>query len=155
MTAAEYKGGKMTGYFRNEGGGTGKGIFSTLTDHLGGFLIIGGFTTCTDISLLWILTDVCGIWYLISAGISYCLSALLSFGLNKSCNFKNTSPEYIKQGSAFLIIAISSLILNLVIISFCVEIWSLNYLVAKGLATGVAFLWNYLGQSAITFRLWR
>jgi putative flippase GtrA len=144
----------MTGYMKNQKGVADKGFQSTLIDHLGGFLIIGCITTFTDISLLWVFTDLCGIWYLVSAGISYCISALLSFVLNKSFNFKNVSQNYVKQASAFFIIATSSLILNLLIISICVEIWSVNYLVAKGIATGVAFLWNYFGQSAVTFRIW-
>ena len=155
MTAAMHKRVSMSGNAGKVNQNPEKGISRSLVDHLIGFLIIGCFTTCTDITLLWALTDLLGIWYLASAGLSYCLSALFSFGLNKVLNFKNQSQEHVKQVSAFLVIAASSLIVNLLIISVCVEMWSFNYLTAKVFATGVAFLWNYFGQSSVTFRLWR
>ncbi|MFH0967755.1 MAG: GtrA family protein [Methanobacteriota archaeon] len=126
-----------------------------LIDPLKGFLFIGCITTCTDIFLLWVLTDLLSIWYLVSAGFSYCISSVLSYGLNKSFNYKNGSNEYLKQASTFLCIAAGSLFLNLCIISLCVEEWSLNYLYAKIIATGVAFFLNFLGQSLVTFRVWR
>lgn len=154
MTALVHKRGDMIGYIRNQKSTTEKRFHNTLMNHLGGFLVIGCITTCVDISLLWVFTDLCGLWYLVSAGLSYCTGALFSFGLNKSYNFKNASQNYVKQASAFLLIATSSLMVNLLIISLCVEVWSFNYLVAKVLATGVAFLWNYVGQSGVTFRLW-
>lgn len=145
----------MAGYAGKVNQNPEKENIRSLWDHLGGFLIIGCITTCTDITILWALTDLLGIWYLVSAGLSYCLSALLSFGLNKSLNFKNRSQEHVKQVSAFLVIATSSLIVNLMIISVCVEMFSFNYLTAKVFATVVAFLWNYFGQSSVTFRWWR
>lgn len=123
-------------------------------NHLGGFLLIGIITTCTDVGFLWLLTEKLGLWYLASSAISYCTGAILSFLLNKSLNYRNQSREYFKQGSSFLVIATSSFALNLAIISLGVEILSLNYLVAKILATGIAFFWNYYGQSTVTFRIW-
>lgn len=145
----------MTQYQNPHKKSTRTDLIPSLTGHLGGFLIIGFITTCTDISLLWILTEIGGIWYLGSAALSYCSSALFSYGLNKLFNFHNTSQAYVRQASAFLVIAASSLGLNLLIISAGVELFSLNYLTAKIFATGIAFFWNYLGQSTVTFRLWR
>ncbi|MDD1729878.1 MAG: GtrA family protein [Methanospirillum sp.] len=123
--------------------------------HLGGFLLIGIVTTSLDISILWFLTEKVGIWYLASAGLSYCSGTGVSYLLNKTLNYRNQSRSYVKQGSSFLVIAASSFALNLAIISGCVEIFLLNYLLAKIVATAVACLWNYYGQSTITFRIWR
>ncbi|HWQ66137.1 MAG TPA: GtrA family protein [Methanospirillum sp.] len=145
----------MASVFKHTGGRQQKGLFNTFSDHLGKFMIIGCITTCIDIMLIWAFTDLLGIWYLVSAGLSYGTSAMVSFGLNKFLNFKNESHEYVKQGSSFLIIASGSLMLNLIIISLCVELWSINYLIAKVIATGVAFILNYYGQSVVTFRVWR
>jgi putative flippase GtrA len=138
---------------------TGEGekviLISHLNEHLGGFLLIGILTTCIDIGLLWFLTEKTGLWYLVSATISYCISALVSFLLNKSLNYRNQSRELVRQGSSFLIIAASSFALNLVILSIGVEILQVHYLIAKAGATIVAFLWNYYAQSTITFRIWK
>jgi putative flippase GtrA len=130
-------------------------LISRFNEFLGGFLLIGIFTTCIDIGLLWFLTEKIGLWYLGSATISYCVGALVSFLLNKSLNYRNQSREYIRQGSSFLIIAASSFALNLAVLSVGVEIIQVHYLIAKAGATMVAFLWNYYAQSTITFRIWK
>jgi putative flippase GtrA len=145
----------MPEFSNNSGKQAGNIALSRLGEHLGGFLLIGGFTTCVDISLLWFLTEKIGLWYLVSAAISYCVGAALSFLLNKSLNYRNRSREYLKQGSSFLIIAASSFALNLAVLSIGVEILQIHYLLVKGGATMAAFLWNYYAQSTITFRIWK
>nr|WP_319538016.1 GtrA family protein [uncultured Methanospirillum sp.] len=130
-------------------------LLSFLGEHLCGFLLIGIFTTCVDIGLLWFLTEKTGLWYLVSATVSYCTGSLLSFFLNKSLNYRNQSRDYVRQGSSFLIIAASSFSLNLTVLSIGVEIFQVHYLIAKAGATIVAFLWNYYAQTTITFRIWK
>ncbi|WP_319580423.1 GtrA family protein [uncultured Methanospirillum sp.] len=130
-------------------------LLSCLGEHLGAFLLIGIFTTCVDIGLLWFLTEKIGLWYLVSATGSYCTGSLLSYSLNKSLNYRNQSKNYVRQGSSFLIIAASSFSLNLAVLSISVEIFQVHYLIAKAGATIVAFLWNYYAQTTITFRIWK
>lgn len=134
---------------------TGESQKEIILPYLSGFILIGIFTTCVDFGLLWYLTEIAGLWYLISASFSYCTGALLSFLLNKSLNYRNQSREYFRQCTSFLIIAASSFSLNLAIISVGVEILQVHYLVAKVVATLAAFLWNYYAQTTITFRIWK
>lgn len=119
------------------------------------FLAIGGFTTFTDISILYILTEYAGIWFMYSAFISYCTGAVMSYLLNKKLNFRNESPDYLAQGITFLSITGCCLIFNLTIVYVGVELAEISYIYAKILATGVGFILNYAGQSIITFRRWR
>lgn len=123
--------------------------------HLAGFLAIGSITTLTDISLLYVLTEWTGIWYLTSALISYCTGVLLSYILNKKLNYRNESTNYVAQGMMFLVISGCSLILNLGIVYTGVEYLGVSYLLAKIVATGAGFFLNYIGQTNITFRRWR
>lgn len=123
--------------------------------HFGGFLVIGGITTLTDISILYVLTEWAGFWFLYSAFISYTIGALLSYVLNRTLNFKNKSPYYLTQGAMFLAISGCSLIFNLGVVYGGVEWAGISYMYAKILATGAGFILNYAGQTIITFRNWR
>ncbi|HYA31267.1 MAG TPA: GtrA family protein [Thermodesulfovibrionales bacterium] len=118
-----------------------------------GFFLIGAFSTLIDVGLLYFFTEYIGIWYLYSATVSYICGMIINFLLNKYLNFRDTSRNYLRQFSFFALISMSSLALTLGLLYIAVEIYSINYLLGKALAVFIAFLWNYFGQSKITFHL--
>ena len=118
-----------------------------------GFFLIGCFSTLIDIGLLYFFTEYFGIWYIYSATISYTCGIIVNFLLNKYLNFRDTSRNFLRQFSSFTLVSMSSLALTLGVLYLAVEIFSINYLLGKILAVIIAFFWNYLGQSRITFRL--
>jgi len=116
------------------------------------FFLIGVLSSLTDLSLLYFFTSYLGIWYLASATVSYCCGIVISYTLNKHLTFHDNNHDYVLQFSTFAAVSISCLLLNLCIIWLMVELWSVNYLVAKIFGIFFGFLWNYYGQSTITFR---
>ncbi len=115
------------------------------------FLIIGILSTLVDAGFLFVLTEYYGIWYLWSATASYCCGILVSYTLNRYYTFYDRSRHYLAQFSLFTMISVSSLAINLIIIFIAVDFFAVHYLVGKGLAVGISFLLNYIGQSRITF----
>jgi putative flippase GtrA len=153
MTApVRHKGGGIAGYARscltvsNQSGESG---------HFIRFFGIGCLTTLLDLGMLFALTSGAGLFYLVSACISYITGCLASFMLNKSLNFHDTSRDYGKQLFVFIGISIMGLAINLLVMYGCVGLLGFHYLISKIAATGTGFLMNYLGQSRVTFRLWR
>ena len=118
-----------------------------------GFFLIGVFSTLIDVGLLYFLTEDFGIWYLWSATISYSCGMVVSFFLNKYLNFRDTNRHYLRQSLTFVLISMSSLALTLGVLYLAVEVFSISYLYGKIVAILIAFLWNYFGQSKITFHL--
>lgn len=119
---------------------------------ISGFFFVGILSTLADLGILYFLTDGLGIWYLESAVVSYCCGTVLSYGLNKHLTFRNRSRKYVRQFLLFAAISVSSLLLTLCIIWVFVELLHQNYLIGKIIAIILAFLWNFTGQSRITFR---
>jgi len=117
------------------------------------FLFVGAIASLVDIGLLYFLCDGRGIWYVPAAVLSYSVGILVSYILNKSLTFHDHSCGYLQQFATFAAISVSCLIMNVGIIWLLVEAASLNYLIAKVIATACAFFWNYFGQSRITFRV--
>jgi|WetSurMetagenome_2_1015567.scaffolds.fasta_scaffold165570_3 putative flippase GtrA len=120
-------------------------------EHLLWFLFAGVVSSLVDIGLLFFFCEYLGVWYLSAAAVSYCCGILVSYCLNKSLTFHDERRNYLMQFSTFAAISFSCLLVNLCIIWLAVEFAGVNYLVAKVIATGCAFFWNYYGQSRITF----
>jgi putative flippase GtrA len=116
------------------------------------FFFIGVLSSLTDLGLLRYFTSFLGIWYLGSASLSYCCGIVISYGLNKYLTFHDQDHDYITQFSTFAAVSISCLVLTLCIMWILAELLSVHYLVAKICGISVVFLWNYYGQSTITFR---
>lgn len=117
-----------------------------------GFFLIGIVASLIDIGLLYVFCTDLGIWYLLAATVSYCGGIVVSYILNKYLNFHDRDRHYLAQFSTFAAISFSCLLVNLCVIWLAVEIFSLNYLTGKIIATLCAFFWNYHGQKHYTFR---
>jgi putative flippase GtrA len=116
------------------------------------FLLIGALSSLIDLGLLYYFTSYLGVWYIVSASASYCCGIFVSYSLNKYLTFHDTTKDYFTQFSTFAAVSISCLVMNLCIIWLMVELLSVHYLLAKVCGISAGFLWNYYGQSAITFR---
>ncbi len=116
------------------------------------FFIIGVLASLVDFCLLYYFTSYLGIWYLVSASVSYCCGIVVSYHLNKHLTFHDHNHNYLAQFSTFSAVSISCLLLNLCMMWLMVELLSVHYLAAKICGISVGFLWNYYGQSTITFR---
>jgi putative flippase GtrA len=117
-----------------------------------GFFLIGVVTSLVDIGLLYIFCTYLDIWYLPAAAVSYCCGIVVSYILNKYLNFHDRDRHYLVQFSTFTAISVSCLLVNLCVIWMAVELFTLNYLTGKIIATVCAFFWNYHGQKRYTFR---
>jgi len=117
-----------------------------------GFFLVGIIASALDISVLVMLSSWFGVGYLAAAVVSYCCGIMASYLLNKSITFHNTDRHFVSQFSTFAAISVSCLLVNLSIIWLAVELFSLNFLTGKIIATLVAFFWNYHGQKRYTFQ---
>ncbi len=143
---------KPAGSFFDGWTGVGNLLVSFSRETIIGFFLIGIVSSLVDIGLLIFLTGYCGIWYLYSAALSYCCGVLVSYILNKYFTFHDRKRNYFSQFTVFVVISFSCLMVTLCIIWMTVDIFSLNYLTAKIIATICSFFWNYYGQSRITFQ---
>ena len=116
------------------------------------YTFVGGFAFIVDFSLLVILTEFCGIHYLISTAIAltiglsinYCLSVIWVFDKRK---LANRSIEF----TLFAIIGIIGLGLNELFIWLFTEFAGFHYLISKIISTAIIYLWNFFARKFILF----
>jgi len=117
------------------------------------FAVVGGIGTLVNLSLLYILTDIYGILYLISETFAFIVSVIHNYLWNKSFTFEEDIKEkVIGKAMKFTIICIIALVVNLTVLFILVEFFGIFYLLAEIGAICVAFFVNFFGNRFWTFR---
>ncbi len=123
------------------------------------FLFVGGGLTVLDFALLFILTFA-GMDKFIANYISTGISMVVSFFVNKSFTFKNTSKTAKRQFVLFILVTITGLwalqplVIWIVTSGLAPHIASdeVNLFIAKIIATVASLIWNYLLYSQLVFK---
>ncbi len=116
------------------------------------YCVGGGLAFLADLSLLYVLTEYFGFWYLWSATLSFVVTAIVNYTIQKVWTFKNNNQAIAKQFFAFLSIQIIGLGLNNLTLYCLVEFLGLWYVIAKIFAAGIVLIWNYQVGKAFVFR---
>ena len=115
------------------------------------YFFIAAFASLIDLGLLYFLTDVVGIFYLISATFSFVGAQVVNYLVNKKLNFNNPSRKIVKQLIFFIFVNTIGLGISLVILAFLVEVFGIWYILAKIISMLVAFNSNYYFHKKYTF----
>ena len=117
------------------------------------YIISGGTAAVIDLGLLYIFTDIVGIWYLFSAIISFVFSLLTSFLLHKFWTFRENSLKRMKKQFIFFTsLAIFNLGINTILMYVAVEIFGVWYMLSQFCIMGVIALMNFVINKTITFK---
>jgi len=112
------------------------------------FCLVGLSGVFVNIGLLWLLTDIVGLFYLISAAISIESSIITNFILNNLFTFYDrTSPvpnSFSSRLMKFNFIALVGLGLNIGVLWLFTEVFGIYYLVSEMGGIVAATLWNYV-----------
>jgi putative flippase GtrA len=98
------------------------------------YLSVGLVGVIVDFVLLYLFTEFLGLFYLISATLSYIFGITANFILNKKYTFKfeqNKFRKNFKAFSSYFIVSISSMVITLLFMSLAVEFLNLDYMFAK------------------------
>lgn len=109
------------------------------------FGIVGVIAFVIDFGILWLLTSVFGVYYLISATISFTISVI--FNYLASMRYVFTHREGMSRKKEFIIFVVLSvigLIINNVLMWIGVSLLDIYYLIVKIFATAVVTVWNFI-----------
>lgn len=112
------------------------------------FGVVGVIATIIDFFFLFLFTDVFGMYYLLSAAISFALSTLFNYvaSMRFVFNSKFSKDEKSKELILFVVLSVSGLLLNQFLLWFFVEKIALYYMAAKIVATFFVMTWNFISR---------
>jgi dolichol-phosphate mannosyltransferase len=119
------------------------------------FGCVGGLMVILNIGIIYLLTNILGIYYLISAILSYQLLLLLSFSLNEKLTFKSITIHTLEKkwhrfGSYYLV-SLSGMVFYLIILFLLTEYGTVFYLTSSIISSFLVFLWNYFINKKVTW----
>lgn len=128
----------------------GNGILEQLIKYC----FTGGIAFVVDFSILYLLTDIIGLHYLIGATCGFCAGLVITylgsiFWIFSEHRIENSKSEF----AIFASIGVVGLMLtNLFMwILSDPEILGVNHLIAKIITTVIVTLWNFLAKKYILF----
>ncbi len=108
------------------------------------FIIVGGTSAITAITILFLLTHFLHVWYLLSSGIAFLFAFFVSFLLQKFWTFGDRGMETItKQLFSYSVIILCNLTLNTTALYLLVEYAHLHYVVAQIIVGGIISIMSY------------
>lgn len=116
------------------------------------FLISGGFAFFANIGVLYLATDVFGVWYLASSVLSFISAFFVSFSMQKFWTFKNRETDRMtSQLGMSLVMAVVNLGLNTGMMYLLVEDGHFHYLIAQVITAGIIAIETYFIYKHIIF----
>jgi dolichol-phosphate mannosyltransferase len=113
--------------------------------------ISGVIGICTNIATLYILTDIVGMWYLLSAILAFCVTLVVTFSLQKYWTFKDREGAIMTQGATYTVIALTSLAVGTFSLYIAVDILGFWYLGSQAVIMCTLSGCNFLANKYFTF----
>ena len=121
------------------------------------FCLVGLSGVFVNLGLLWLLTEVAGWFYQISAVFSIEISILSNFILNETWTFRERRTSAIKillsRMLKFNIVGIGGLLINMAVLFTLTEFLGIYYLISEMFGIGGAFLWNFTVNTWWTWKI--
>ena len=106
-----------------------------------------------DFGILFFLTEIISLFYLVSATLSFICGVCIMYYLSINWIFSNRKVKNKPlEFSIFLITCIIGLFLNILIIWFFTEHLHIYYLYSKIFSTLTVFFWNFFSKKFILFK---
>lgn len=116
-----------------------------LIEQIMKFGIVGFLCFFIDYFVLFAATEILGINYLISSGISFSVSVIINYILSTKFVFQTKQDtNKMKEFILFVILSLVGLGINQIIMWFTVEKVSIYYLLGKIVATAIVMVYNFI-----------
>ena len=113
------------------------------------FGLVGFLCFFIDYGIMVFLTEVAGVHYLLSSGISFTVSVIVNYILSLTYVFETEKGNRVKAFVIFVVLSVIGLGINQLLMWFCVDILGIFYMISKIGATAVVMVYNFVTRKMI------
>lgn len=117
------------------------------------YCFVGGFAFIVDAGGLFVLTEYAGIYYLLSATISFILGLVVNYLLSTAWIFKKSKLS--NRWTEFLIYSVIGVVglgLNTLFLWLFTDCLHIYYMLSKIITATLVMLWNFFARKIILFK---
>jgi putative flippase GtrA len=116
------------------------------------YFLVSGFAFLVDVGVLWILVQYFSWWYLAAATVSFLSGIIVGYVLSIRMvfNYRRLKDQRIEFLS-FAAIGAVGLAINAAVIFVAVKYFGVYYLIAKCIAAGFTFAFNFFARRQLLF----
>lgn len=124
----------------------------TFLHELTWYAVASVFALAVDAGLLWLLVHFISVGYLAAATFSFVAGATVAYFISVRLAFRNHRLEDRRaEFAGFIALGAPGLAINAGVISLAVESFGLHFMLAKCLAAGTTFGYNFLARRQMLF----
>ena len=108
------------------------------------YFFVGGVAAVVNIGMLFIFTDVCHIYYLVSNIISFTLGLIINYILSKRLVFQDKILlSASKEFTIYAVIGVVGLGIDTLLVGIFTDTFNIYYILSKIISTLLVFIWNF------------
>ena len=111
-----------------------------------------GLAALLDLFLLYMFTDIVGLYYLYSAVLAFIISVTLAYFFQKYITFRNYSKKHLSQWSIFFVFQLIGQTVYMSMLRIGVDILHTHYMLVAIIAKWIVFLRNYISNYYFNFK---
>ena len=116
------------------------------------YIFVGGTAFAVDFFFLYFFSDICGIYYLISAVLSFIISVLVNYVMSTKWVFNQDNIENkVLEFNLFILISTIGLGFTEILLYFFTDIVGLYYLISKIISAIIVLFWNFLARRVMFY----
>lgn len=113
---------------------------------------IGGSAAVVNLGVFALCDKIFGIFYIISGLIAFVIATYWNFILARKVVFKATNHSKLKEGVLIYLVSALGAFIDIVVLYVCVGLVGLDSLLAKIIAIGVAFVFNFSLRNFVIYK---
>ena len=116
------------------------------------YVFVGGTAFAVDFFFLYFFSDICGIYYLISAVLSFIISVLVNYIMSTKWVFNQDNIENkVLEFNLFILISTIGLGFTEILLYFFTDIIGMYYLISKIISAIIVLFWNFLARRVMFY----
>lgn len=117
------------------------------------YFSVGFSTFLLDLFLLYLLTDIFLLNYLVATGAAFLVAVSINYYFSRKYVFKRTERKFSHGYYVFILITAVGLMFVLGLMAILVGMLHWYYLAARVLVAGIVGMWNYLMNLFVNFKV--